>query len=291
MCLNFVIVTGMSGAGKSTVLKFFEDLNFFCVDNLPPSLIPKFAEVCFSAGSEIEKVALGIDIRGGNLFDDLFSVLDELKQNEYNYTILFLDSSDEVLLNRYKETRRSHPLAKNDRIITGIEKERDILAKIKERSNFIMDTSYILPRQLKEKINEIFLENKKFDSLMITILSFGFKYGIPNDSDLVFDVRFIPNPFYILSLKEQTGNDMAVKNYVMGMQVSVDFLEKLKDMILFLIPNYINEGKNQLVISIGCTGGKHRSVTLANELNQTLQELGHSVLIKHRDIEKDSKKV
>lgn len=288
--MRFVIVTGMSGAGKSQAIKFLEDIGFFCVDNLPPSLIPKFAEICFAPNSEINKVALGIDIRGGRLFSDLFSGLSSVKDNGYNYEILFLDASDDVLVKRYKETRRKHPLALEDRINTGIEKERKILNDVKERSSYIIDTSNLLTRQLKEEINHIFLEDKKFESLIITVLSFGFKYGIPNDSDLVFDVRFIPNPYYISDMKELTGNDDKVKDYVMKWSESQQFLNKLKDMVEFLIPNYIKEGKNQLVISIGCTGGKHRSVTLANALYNSLKQCGHRVIIEHRDIDKDSKR-
>lgn len=285
--MRFVIITGMSGAGKSSVLKFLEDLGYFCVDNLPPMLIPKFAEVCMKAGSDIDKVALGIDIRGGRLFNDLFNTMEELDM-ESERTILFLDASDDVLIKRYKETRRSHPLARNDRVQTGIEKERELLEDVKKRADYIIDTSQLLTRQLKEKINDIFIEEKKFSSLMITILSFGFKYGIPQDADLVFDVRFIPNPYYIAYLKDKTGNEKPVSDYVLSWSVSNTFLEKLSDMLEFLIPNYIKEGKNQLVIAIGCTGGKHRSVTLANELFNTLQKHGQSVIINHRDIDKDN---
>ncbi len=289
--MRFVIITGMSGAGKSQTIKFLEDIGFFCVDNLPPALIPKFAEICFAPGSEIDKVALGIDIRGGKLFSDLFNGLSYVKDNGFNYEILFLDAPDDVLVKRYKETRRKHPLAFEDRINIGIEKERELLNDVKQKSNYIIDTSNLLTKQLKEEINHIFLEDKKFESLMITVLSFGFKYGIPNDSDLVFDVRFIPNPFYISNMKELTGNDTVVKDYVMQWNESKEFLVKLHNMIEFLIPNYIKEGKNQLVISIGCTGGKHRSVTLANALYDKLKELDHRVIIQHRDINKDSARV
>lgn len=288
--MRFVIVTGMSGAGKSQAIKFLEDIGFFCVDNLPPALIPKFAEICFAPNSEIDKVALGIDIRGGKLFSDLFSGLSSIKENGYSYEILFLDASDDVLIKRYKETRRKHPLALEGRINTGIGKERKILDDVKERASYIIDTSNLLTRQLKEEINHIFLEDKKFESLIITVLSFGFKYGIPNDSDLVFDVRFIPNPYYIPDMRELTGNDDKIKNYVMKWPESQQFLDKLQDMVEFLIPNYIKEGKNQLVISIGCTGGKHRSVTLANALYLLLKQCGHRVIIDHRDIDKDSKR-
>lgn len=287
--LKFVIVTGMSGAGKTTVLKFLEDINFFCVDNLPPMLMPKFAELCFEQSNEIDKVAIGIDIRGGKLFNDLFSALSYLTDAGYNYEILFLDASDNSLIKRFKETRRSHPLSRGSSIEQGIQKERQILENVKCKATYIIDTSNILTRELKEQINHIFVENKNFESLIITVCSFGFKYGIPVDSDLVFDVRFLPNPYYISELKEQTGNDADVYNYVMSFEDSKIFLEKLTDMVEFLIPRYIKEGKNQLVISIGCTGGKHRSVTLANALYKSLKNKNHSILLKHNDIEKDSK--
>lgn len=288
--MKYVIITGMSGAGKTTVLKFFEDIGYFCVDNLPPSLIPKFIELCDKPNSEIEKVAIGIDIRGGKLFDDFLTYLSEIKNENGLFEILFLDCSDEVLLKRYKETRRMHPLAKGERIITGILRERELLIDVRRKSDYILDTSHILARQLKQKINDIFIDNKDFESLMITVLSFGFKYGPPTDADLVFDVRFLPNPFYIEELRPLTGNDVSVSDYVMKYEESNIFLDKLKDMINFLIPNYIKEGKNQLVIGIGCTGGKHRSVTLANELFSGLHNMGHSVIISHRDIDKDNKK-
>ena len=287
--MKLLIVTGMSGAGKSTVLKFLEDYNFFCIDNLPPALMMKFAELCYEKGWEIEKVAVGIDIRGGKLFDDFFNALEELKANGYDNKILFLDASDNVLVKRYKETRRLHPLSKGDTILAGITKERELLEDIKGKSDYIIDTSNILTRELKERIKKIFIDNMDFENLMITVNSFGYKYGIPMDSDLVFDVRFLPNPFYIAELKEFTGNDDPVYNYVMGFEESNQFLEKIVSLLEFLIPYYIREGKNQLVISIGCTGGKHRSVTLAKALGNELIRTGHSVIINHNDIEKDKK--
>lgn len=287
--MRFVIVTGMSGAGKTSVLKFFEDINFFCVDNIPPALLPKFAELCYDQKGEIERVAMGIDIRGGRLFNDLFEVLAQLQEKGYKYEILYLDASDDVLIKRYKETRRSHPLSKKGSIQEGIRKEREMLKDVKTKATYIIDTSQILTRQLKEQINHIFVENKNYENLVITIQSFGFKYGIPADSDLVFDVRFLPNPFYIQELKEQTGNDEPVSSYVMRFEESQTFLKKLVDMVEFLIPLYIKEGKNNLVISIGCTGGKHRSVTLANALYGALGREKHTLLLKHQDIEKDAR--
>ena len=286
--MKFVIVTGMSGAGKTTVLKFLEDINYFCADNLPPALLLKFAEL-FEQGSEIDKVALGIDIRGGKLFSDLFEGLSQLSENGYDYEILFLDASDKALIKRFKETRRSHPLSRDGSIEEGITKERELLEEVKKKATYILDTSDILTRELKEKINSIFVLDEKFDSIIVTISSFGFKYGIPVDSDLVFDVRFLPNPFYISELKELTGNDEAVYDYVMGFEDSRIFLDKLVNMVEFLIPLYVKEGKNQLVISIGCTGGKHRSVTLANALYKALGNNNHSIRIKHNDIEKDAR--
>lgn len=287
--MRFVIVTGMSGAGKSSVLKFLEDINFFCVDNLPPALIPKFAELCYEQEGEIERVAMGVDIRGGKLFNDLFHVLFTLTEKGYQYEIIFLDASDNALIKRYKETRRSHPLSKKGSIEDGIHQEREMLKEVKSRATYILDTTNVLTRELKEQINRIFVENQHFESLVVTVCSFGFKYGIPVDSDLVFDVRFLPNPFYIQELKEMTGNDAPVSDYVMSFRESKDFLKKLVEMVEFLLPLYVKEGKNSLVISIGCTGGKHRSVTLANALYNALDKDKHTLLLKHNDIEKDAR--
>jgi UPF0042 nucleotide-binding protein len=284
--MKFVIVTGMSGAGKSTTLKFFEDMNFFCVDNLPPSLIMKFVEVCRAPGNDIHNVALGIDIRGGKLFGDLLEFVRGMNRPEL-FKILFLDASDEVLVTRYKETRRNHPLAGSDRIIAGITMERDLLADLKQTADYIIDTSHILSRQLREQIHEIFIDDKSFESLMITVLSFGFKYGLPSDADLVFDVRFIPNPFYVSGMRPQTGRDEVVKRFVLGKGETEIFLRKILDLLQFLIPNYITEGKNKLVIGIGCTGGRHRSVAIADAVCEALAGCGHSAVPAHRDIEKD----
>lgn len=288
--MTFLIVTGMSGAGKSTVIKILEDTGFFCVDNMPAELIPNFADICFNSNSEFNKVALGVDIRGGQeQFSHLFRLLDADQEHRYDYKVLYLDASDDVLIKRFKETRRKHPLGDGDRIADIINTERELLKEAKQRADFIIDTSRILPRQLKEEIHNIFVEGKRFDSLMINVTSFGFKYGIPNDSDLVFDVRFLPNPYYLPELKEHTGNEKCIQDYVMQFDVAKEFLNKLDDMVKFLIPNYIKEGKNQLVISIGCTGGQHRSVTLANALYDRLLDEEYRVYVSHRDLGNDHK--
>ena len=287
--MRFVIVTGMSGAGRSTALRVLEDAGYFCVDNLPISLIEKFSELIYPGNTEVTKVALGIDIRSGKAFDELAAVLEELTVAGVNYEILFLDASDEVLVKRYKETRRTHPLAQDGRVADGIREERRRLEFLKKQADYIIDTSSLLTRELKQELDKIFVQNKNFKNLVISVLSFGFKYGIPTDSDLVFDVRFRPNPYYYEDLRKLSGNDRPVQDFVMGFEVSHRFLDKLIDMIQFLIPNYVLEGKNQLVISIGCTGGKHRSVTLANKLYERLREnTDYAVRIEHRDIEKDA---
>jgi UPF0042 nucleotide-binding protein len=280
----------MSGAGKSSALKMLEDAGYFCVDNLPIQLILKFVRLTFNGTEKFDKVALGVDIRSGQALEELDQVLEQLKIENYSYEILYLDASNEVLLKRYKETRRSHPLSGNGRIEQGIETEREKLEFIKVKADVLIDTSQLLIRELKNQIDKIYIMNQKYNNFFITILSFGFKYGIPMDSDLVFDVRFLPNPFYDQVLKPQTGNDKPVRDYVMKSENAVTFLNKLEDMIKFLIPNYITEGKNQIVISIGCTGGKHRSVTLANELSSRISSMEYGLKVEHRDIEKDAKK-
>lgn len=290
--MRFVIVTGMSGAGKSTALKMLEDMEYFCVDNLPVPLIDKFVQLIKdSASGEIERVAIGVDIRSGRSLDELKTVLEKISFSGIESEILFLDADDTALVRRYKETRRSHPLAGAGRVDDGIQKERERLQFLKEYADYILDTSKLLTRELKAELEKIFVENRTFKNLMVTVLSFGFKYGIPQDADLVFDVRFLPNPYYLENLRPLSGNDRPVSGYVMGFEAAHVFSDKLEDMIRFLIPNYILEGKTQLVIAVGCTGGKHRSVTLANELYRRLGENDtYGIRIEHRDIEKDGKK-
>ena len=281
--MRFVIVTGMSGAGRNSVMKMLEDMGYFCVDNLPVPLIPRMSKMMLEENS-LEKVAVGIDIRNQQGLLEL-----EMLAAGVRYEILFLEADSSVLIKRYKETRRNHPLALQGRVDKAIEAEREELAFIKKRADYILDTSHMLVRDLKQEIDKIFLGKDEYENFFVTILSFGFKYGIPEDSDLVFDVRFLPNPYYIPDLKPQTGNDRAVYDYVMSSPQAVTFEKQLFEMVEFLIPNYILEGKNQLVISIGCTGGKHRSVTIVNALAKHMKQLPYSIKVEHRDIEKDRK--
>ena len=287
--MRFVIVTGMSGAGKSTALKMLEDMGYFCVDNLPIPLLTGFVQMLQNTDTEMKKVALGLDVRSGQDLSGLKENLEAMDRDRIGYEILFLDANDAVLVKRYKETRRQHPLSGSGRVDTGIAKEREKILFLKMKATYILDTSKMLTRELRIELEKIFVDGQSFCNLYITVMSFGFKYGIPQDADLVFDVRFLPNPYYIDTLREKTGNEAEVQDYVMQNDKGRIFLDKLKDMMEFLIPNYILEGKNQLVIAIGCTGGKHRSVTLANALYQLLdQEESYGVRIEHRDIGKDS---
>lgn len=287
--MRFVIVTGMSGAGKSTAMKMMEDIGFFCIDNLPIQLVDKLVEFYEKFESNIDKVAVGIDIRDKEGLEHIEGTLTSLTEKKVLYDILFLDAENEVLIKRYKETRRNHPLAGRERIESGIVQEREKLEFLKEKATYIIDTSQLLTRELKMELEKIFVQNQDYKNLFVTILSFGFKYGIPSDSDIVMDVRFLPNPYYVDGLRAKTGNDKEIQDYVMQFEDAQVFLDKLEDLVKFLIPHYIEEGKNQLVISIGCTGGKHRSVTLANELYKRLQsEKDYGLKIEHRDIAKDA---
>ena len=289
--MRVVIVTGMSGAGKSSALKMLEDAGYFCVDNLPVPLLSKFTALIFHENTEYDRIALGVDIRSGQALADFEPMLKELRNQNRNVEVLYLDASDEVLIKRYKETRRSHPLAGAGRVETGIAEERKKTDFLKKNADYILDTSQLLTRELKTQIDKIFVENENFRNFMITVLSFGFKYGIPSDADLVFDVRFLANPYYVPELKHKTGNEKEVQDYVMQTETAHAFLDKLEDMLKFLIPNYINEGKNQLVVAIGCTGGKHRSVTLANAITKRLNVLEYGIKVEHRDIGKDAANV
>ena len=289
--MKLVIVTGMSGAGKTIALKMLEDIGFYCVDNLPISLVDKFVQLV-SEGTNIEKTALGLDIRSGEELGNLDEILENWRSSNVYVQVLFLDANDAVLIKRYKETRRTHPLAGSGRLESGIEKEREKLAFLKKEADYIIDTSMLLTRELRKELEKIFLQDARYKNMYVTVLSFGFKYGIPEDADLVFDVRFLPNPYYDEHLRPLTGQVQAVRDYVMQGGTADVFLKKLYDMIDFLLPNYINEGKNQLVIAVGCTGGKHRSVTIARALYEHLEAAGeYGIRIDHRDIDKDNKKV
>lgn len=275
-------------------------MGYYCVDNLPIPLVERFYELSDNASAELQKVAVGIDVRNGQSLNEMQDVLKRLHKEGLKCEILFLDSEDPVLVKRYKETRRSHPLAQGDRVDKGIGKEREQLRFLKENADYIIDTSRLLTRELKVELEKIFVNNKEYKNLFVTVLSFGFKYGIPADSDLVFDVRFLPNPYYVEGLRLKSGNDREIQEFVLQYEEAHEFLNRLEDMIRFLIPNYIAEGKNQLVISIGCTGGKHRSVTLANELFRRLSKgsddeenkkgcvPNYGLKIEHRDIMKDT---
>lgn len=285
--MRFVLVTGMSGGGKRTVMKMLEDVGFYCVDNLPVLLIDKFAELICNPNGETQKVALGLDVRADQDFSKVKETIDKLKMNGYPCEIIFMEASDNTLIKRYKETRRLHPLqtSSNNRIEDGIREEREILAPVKADADFIFDTSHLLVRDLKEEIDRIFVSDSEYNNLMVNIVSFGFKNGIPTDADLVFDVRFLPNPYYIDELKYRTGNEKPVQDFVMQSPDAETFLTKLQDMLEFLIPGYVKEGKYQLVVAIGCTGGHHRSVTLANRLYKRMKGKGdYGLSISHRDI-------
>lgn len=282
--MRFVIVTGMSGAGKSSALKMLEDVGYFCVDNLPVALLDKFAQMTLDQTAKVENVALGIDIRNGEGIGELEKMLHQIKEMGISFEILFLNASNRILLKRYKETRRNHPLSRNGRVEDGIAKEREAMKFLLENATYVIDTSQLLIRELKEEIESIYVDGETTQRFQIAVVSFGFKFGIPADVDLVFDVRFLPNPFYDLELRPLTGNDKPIQDFVMKYDESVEFLEKLDDMMEFLIPNYIKEGKYNLVIGIGCTGGKHRSVTIANALAEKLAHLPYSIKVEHRDI-------
>lgn len=287
--MRFVIVTGVSGAGKTAALKMLEDARYFCVDNLPIPLLEKFASLLPEIhGEDVQNVALGIDARSGRALEGLEDALDRMQKIGYEFEILFMDAQDSVLVKRYKETRRSHPLAMDGRVDDGILQERSTMEFLKKRADYIIDTTHLLTRDLRQEIDKIFVDNGKFNNMMISVVSFGFKYGIPADADLVFDVRFLPNPYYVDELRPKTGLDDAVFQYVMDNKVAGAFADKLEDMISFLIPNYVQEGKTSLVIAIGCTGGKHRSVTLARELYGRLtKKREYGFRLEHRDVERD----
>jgi UPF0042 nucleotide-binding protein len=282
--MDFLLITGMSGAGKSLALNYFEDRGYFCVDNLPPALISKFAELCLQ--SDLDKIALVSDIRGREFFNELFEELAKIEKMNLNYNILFLEASDDVLIRRYKESRRRHPLDEEGRMLDAIERERKMLEELRGRATRIIDTEELKISELQEELNQLFLAEEDKTLLHLSLISFGFKYGIPRDADLVMDVRFLPNPYYVESLREKTGNDQVVQDYVLKWPLTDKFYSKFFDLIDFLLPEYKREGKSHLSIAIGCTGGKHRSVTTVNKLAEFLADKDYNINIEHRDIEK-----
>lgn len=290
--MKLVILTGMSGAGKHTAFKCLEDMGYNCVDNLPVPLLKSFAQLTWENEKENDKVAVGIDIRSGEAIATIEETLDELARDGKEVTIVFLEADDDVLIARYKETRRNHPLARAESLLEGIHMEREYMAFLKERADYVLDTTHLLTKDLKSELRKIFLGNEKFQNLFVTVMSFGYKYGIPQDADLVFDVRFLPNPYYEKELRPMTGNDAPIQEYVLNNKDAKEFLIQLNNLIQFLIPKYIEEGKTQLVIAVGCTGGKHRSVTIANKIYDTLSGMdeGVGIRIEHRDIDKDKKR-
>jgi len=283
--MRIVIITGMSGSGKRTGMKMLEDMGFYCIDNMPAGLVDQFVELLAQPGNEYNKVALGIDIRTAGSVKNFTQVIKSLRSNGHETEVLFLEASDKTLIRRYKETRRIHPLAGDGTLEEGIKKERKELEPIRKQASYVIDTSNLLTREFKAELDSIFRKNEKYSNLNVNIISFGFKYGIPTDADLVFDVRFLPNPFYIEELKTKTGLDKEVRDYVCQFEETGQFLDKLEDMLAFLMPNYVKEGKYNLVVAIGCTGGKHRSVTLANALYERMkarEDIGFKLT--HRDV-------
>ena len=285
--MQLTVVTGLSGSGKTQVVRFLEDMGFFCIDNMPPVLIEKIADMFFFGEGKNDKIAFVIDMRVGAMINQLTDTLAELKKNGYDCKLLFLDASDDVLGKRYKETRRTHPIASGNGLLGSIQEERRMLARLKNEADYVIDTSGLSINGLMGRLKEIFVRDAGGERAMtVNVMAFGFKYGIPMDADLVFDVRCFPNPFYVEGLKNQTGNDKAVQDYVMSFQSARDFMEKLNGMMYFLLPLYAEEGKPSVTVAIGCTGGKHRSVTMANELGKTLKAKEYKINMIYRDIEK-----
>lgn len=282
--IRFVVITGLSGAGKSETVKCFEDLGYFCVDNLPPVLIPKFAELCSQSDGRINRIALVVDIRGGSFFDDIFESLETLEKSGFSFEILFLEAREEILVRRFKESRRRHPFSATGAITEGIKAEQERLEEIRGKASMIIDTSELTARRLREIISQNYSQLLRQEKMLVTIVSFGFKNGIPLDADLVFDVRFLPNPHYVDSLRDLNGNNEEVANYVLKWPVASRFLSKLYDFLGFLGPQYAKEGKTNLIIGVGCTGGQHRSITVANKLGEFLRSKGYRVVVDHRDV-------
>lgn len=286
--MQFVIITGLSGAGKSNAMRVFEDLGFFCVDNLPPALLPKFADLVLHSDEKVRRVALVIDIRGGEFFDELFSALQQVARLGLRYDILFLDAADDALVRRFKETRRKHPLSQAGSVLDGIRAERKRLELVKGRAHKIIDTSNLTVKELRDEIASTYLRDRQpARALEVSIVSFGYKYGIPLDADLIFDVRFLPNPHYQATLRPLPGSHARIRKFVLEQPETREFLGRLYDFTDFLMPQFVTEGKSHLTIGLGCTGGRHRSVVLGDELGRHLRRLGCRVHVRHRDLRKD----
>lgn len=285
--MEFLVITGMSGAGKSQAMKVMEDMGYYCMDNLPPALLPKFAELCIESKRTIDKIAVVVDIRGGEFFHSLFKSLDSLRDMGIGYKILFLEASNETLVKRYKELRRPHPLKPEGSILKGIEEERKLMRELKDRAYYIIDTSKLTLAMLRRELYRSFAEGGERRKISILVTSFGYKHGMLMDGDLIFDVRFLPNPYYIDELKKVSGINKETKEYVFKWPQTNIFVSKITEMLEFLIPYYVEEGKTQLVIGIGCTGGFHRSVAIANKIGEILKENGHRTIINHRDLKED----
>lgn len=281
--MDFTILTGMSGSGKTKAMHFFEDMGYFCIDNMPPALIPMLANMLSSVKDKFGNVALVIDARVGDMINELIDQVGKLR-DDYEVRIIFLDSDNKTLVNRYKETRRDHPLKRQGGLLASIKEERQMTEKLREAADYVIDTSSFKGNELRDRLMDIYNITSENAFFEMKVVSFGFKHGIPADADMVFDVRCFPNPFYIPELKNKTGNDKEVSDYVMSFPSAVGFFEKLSDMVTYLIPMFVEEGRNSLIIAIGCTGGHHRSVTFANKLYQLLTEKGHKAEIIHRDI-------
>ncbi len=281
--MKITVVTGMSGSGKTRAIRYLEDMGYFCIDNMPPVLIPKFTEMLTLANGKFNNVAIVVDIRVGDMINQLVEQVLTLRKNNYDVKLLFLNADDETLVKRYKETRRSHPLENSKGLLASIEQERKILSRLLTEADYVIDTTGLKSSELPEKLKDIF-SSKTANDFEVNVMSFGFKYGMPLDADLVFDVRCFPNPFYIEELKPKTGKDKEVQDYVMSFPAAVEFVEKLIDMLDFLLPLYIEEGKSSVTIAIGCTGGKHRSVTMANKLGEYFKKTEYETNVNHRDI-------
>lgn len=287
--IEFIVITGLSGAGRTQAMQSLEDRGFFCVDNLPPTFLVKFAELCAQSRGKVSKAAIVCDLRGGEFFSSLSEALDNLEKEGFNLEVLFLDASDETLIRRYKESRRRHPLSPHGRVLDGIQAERQQLEELRIRADNIIDTSGLSSQELRCQVSELFCKAQGLSQMAVSVVSFGFKYGSPMDADLVMDVRFLPNPFYVEELRPLTGEHILVQDYVFGNSIAQEFMKKYLDLLEYMLPFYVEEGKNHLVIGIGCTGGQHRSVAIAERIGQFLKERNYSISVKHRDSAKNHK--